>query len=157
MERSDACGTRLRSRNSKSRQPGSPRVRDLTVKWPWHLTFNLTVELTLNENMLNLTYSILTSFGHAPDACSCMPPPTHTHCDLCTNSLNQDGLDGLESSSIGMGFSTTHSLSVPYVSAAATNMPRVSPYVSSLNSTETFSDFVRRLLTSQMLPTYHAL
>ena len=77
-------------------------------------------------------------------------PHTHTHCDLCTNSLNQDGLDGLESSSIGMGFSTTHSLSVPYVSAAATNMPRVSPYVSSLNSTETFSDLVRRLLTSQM-------
>ena len=101
--------------------------------------------------MLNLTYSILTSFGHAPDACSCMPPPhTHTHCDLCTNSLNQDGLDGLESSSIGMGFSTTHSLSVPYVSAAATNMPRVSPYVSSSNSTETFSDLVRRLLTSQI-------
>ena len=77
-------------------------------------------------------------------------PHTHTHCDLCTNSLNQDGLDGLESSSIGMGFSTTHSLSVPYVSAAATNMPRVSPYVSSLNSTETFSDLVRRLLTSQI-------
>ena len=82
-------------------------------------------------------------------------PPTHTHCDLCTNSLNQDGLDGLESSSIGMGFSTTHSLSVPYVSAAATNMPRVSPYVSSSNSTETFSDLVRRLLTSQMLVVAH--
>ena len=53
--------------------------------------------------------------------------------------------------------STTHSLSVPYVSAAATNMPRVSPYVSSSNSTETFSDLVRRLLTSQMLPAYQAL
>ena len=82
-------------------------------------------------------------------------PPTHTHCDLCTNSLNQDGLDGLESSSIGMGFSTTHSLSVPYVSAAATNMPRVSPYVSSSNSTETFSDLVRRLFTSQIADVAH--
>ena len=87
---------------------------------------------------------------HPMHALACHPPHTHTHCDLCTNSLNQDGLDGLESSSIGMGFSTTHSLSVPYVSAAATNMPRVSPYVSSSNSTETFSDLVRRLLTSQI-------
>ena len=33
----------------------------------------------------------------------------------------------------------------------------VLPYVSSLNSTETFSDLVRRLLTSAIFPTYHAL
>ena len=45
---------------------------------------------------------------------------------------------------MGIGFSTTYSLSAPYVSASATNMPRVSPSVSSLNSTETFSDLVRR-------------
>ena len=41
-----------------------------------------------------------------------------------------------------MGLSTTHSLSAPYVSASATNVPRVSPYVSSKNCTEMFSDLV---------------
>ena len=37
--------------------------------------------------------------------------------------------------------------------APAAASPTVSPYLSSLNATETFSDFLRRLFTSATLPT----
>ena len=55
------------------------------------------------------------------------------------------------------GYPTTQSLSAPYEPKSAMNVPRVSPYVLSMNCTETFSLFVRRLLISAILPTYHEL
>ena len=58
---------------------------------------------------------------------------------------------------MGAAFNTTHSLLTPYVSGLAIKWPHVVPYVSSQNSTVTFSDFVRRLFTSLTVPTYHAL